>query len=94
MSVLADWLYAQGHAIDLILGIVLLEALWLMRWQGWTLRAAAACLLPGVILLLALRAALVGMAWPWIALALVLSFPAHLADLMLRDRGGRARHGR
>jgi hypothetical protein len=36
------------------------------------------------MMLLALRAALTGLAWPWIALALAASFPAHLADLARR----------
>ncbi len=80
------WLYLEGHAVDLILGGLLIEAVWLTRWRGWTPRAAIVCLLPGAILLLAVRAALVGLAWPWIAFALLLSFPAHLADVALRDR--------
>ncbi|OHC94060.1 MAG: hypothetical protein A2792_03095 [Sphingomonadales bacterium RIFCSPHIGHO2_01_FULL_65_20] len=37
-----------------------------------------------VLMMLALRAALTGAAWPWIALPLVLSFPLHLADLQRR----------
>ena len=51
---------------------------------GWRLSDAAVRLLPGALMLLALRAALTGMAWPWIALALMASFPAHLADLVRR----------
>ena len=51
--------------------------------QGWTIF---------VLMMLALRAALTGAAWQWIALPLVLSFPLHLADLvrrgMLVKRGG------
>lgn len=86
MSGIAAWLYAQGHAIDLILAVLSLEAAWLIGRRGWTPRAAALCLLPGAMLLLALRAALLGMAWPWIALALALSFPAHIADVLSRPR--------
>jgi hypothetical protein len=86
VSAAATWLYAQGHAVDLILAVLLLEAVWLVRWRGWTARAATLCLLPGAMLLLALRAALVGLAWPWIALTLALSFPAHLADVLQRSR--------
>ena len=86
MSAAATWLYAQGHAVDLILGVLLVEAVWLVRWRGWAPGAAALCLLPGAALLLAVRAALIGLAWPWVALALALSFPAHLADVMLRAR--------
>lgn len=90
MSGVAAWLYGEGHAVDLVFGCLLLEAVWLTQWRGWTPRAAILCLLPGAILLLALRAALVGLAWPWIALALLLSFPAHLADVALRDRASLA----
>jgi hypothetical protein len=57
---------------------------WLTRARGWRPDAAALRLLPGALLLLALRAALTGQAWPWIALALAASFPAHLADLARR----------
>jgi hypothetical protein len=56
----------------------------LTRWYGWGGRAAALRLLPGALMLLALRAALLGLCWPWIALALAASFPAHLADLRRR----------
>lgn len=80
------WLYGQGHAVDLVLCVLLFEAVWLVRWRGWTLGAATLCLLPGAILLLALRAALVGMTWPWVGGALLLSFPAHLADVASRHR--------
>jgi hypothetical protein len=82
----AAWLYGQGHAVDLILAIVLIEAAWLIHWRGWSFSAAVLALLPGAILLLALRAALLGLGWRWIGLMLVLSFPAHLADVTVRDR--------
>ena len=39
---------------------------------------------PGACLLLALRAALTGAGWPWIAAALAASFPFHIADLIRR----------
>ncbi|WP_010184102.1 hypothetical protein [Sphingomonas sp. PAMC 26605] len=86
MNGVATWLYAQGHAIDVILGVLLVEAVWLVRWRNWPPGAAVLCLLPGAALLLAVRAALIGLAWPWVALALALSFPAHLADVMSRTR--------
>ncbi|MEG3177861.1 hypothetical protein U1872_16595 [Sphingomonas sp. RB3P16] len=63
---------------------MLLEMVWLTRARGWGLATAALALLPGALILLALRAALTGMAWPWIATALAASFPAHLADLARR----------
>ena len=45
-----------------------------------------AFLLAGACLLLALRAALVGASWPWVAAPLAGAFAAHLADLGLRWR--------
>lgn len=60
------------------------ELAWLTRMQRWPIVDAALLLLPGALMLLALRAALTGSGWPWVAAALTLSFPAHLADLVRR----------
>lgn len=60
------------------------ELVWLTRARGWALSDAVLRLLPGALMLLALRAALTGAGWPWVAAALLLSFPAHLADLARR----------
>ena len=65
---------------------MLVEWVVLTRARGWRGGDAALRLLPGAMMLLALRAALTGMAWPWIALALAASFPVHLADLARRPR--------
>jgi hypothetical protein len=75
----------SGRAIDLVLAVILLEAVALIAWRG---RAKAlgvvVALLPGVFLLLALREAL-GERNPWlVALWLALSFPPHLLDLWRR----------
>jgi hypothetical protein len=86
LNALAIWAFSRGHAVDGILLILLTEAVWLTRWRGWGIGATALRLLPGAFMLLALRAALTGMAWPWIALALAASFPFHVADI--RRRGG------
>ena len=75
-----SWLFAHGHAADLVLAVLALEFIWLAR-RGWRADAAALRLLPGACMILALRAALVGAAWPWIALPLAVSFPIHLADV-------------
>ncbi|MET3827605.1 MULTISPECIES: hypothetical protein [Sphingomonas] len=64
--------------------MILVEWVVLTQRLKWTVRAATLRLLPGAMMLLALRAALTGLAWPWIALALAASFPAHLADLARR----------
>jgi hypothetical protein len=77
--------FASGHAVDLVLLVMALEVGWLL----WRRRAGQAgrvtdlllAFAPGVCLLLALRAALVGADWTWVALAVTASFPFHLLDL-------------
>lgn len=77
------WLFASGHAVDLVLAVIAAEAVWLVR-RGWRAADAALRLVPGALMLVALRAALTGLDWPWIAVPLALSFPVHLADLARR----------
>jgi hypothetical protein len=48
--------------------------------------AVGLMLLPGVCLLLAVRAALAGAAWPWVPAALTAALVAHLLDLRSRWR--------
>jgi uncharacterized membrane protein YjjP (DUF1212 family) len=81
--------FASGAAADLILLILAAEAVLLRATRRMTAAGAILAVLPGALLVLALRAALTGADWPWIALPLALSFPAHLADLA--GRGARAR---
>lgn len=76
-------LFASGRAADIILGVLAIEAIWL-SWCGWTKRSIVLMLLPGTLMMIGLRSALVGADWPWIAIPLALSFPAHLADLSAR----------
>jgi len=78
--------FASGHAADLVLSVLVLEALLLLR-AGRPAIDVALLLLPGACMMLSLRAALVGASWPWIALPLAASFPVHLADLVRRGRG-------
>jgi hypothetical protein len=78
--------------IDLILLFTVLEALVLSlvrRRTGHGLhpRAVVLLLLPGIFLMLALRAALAGGAWPWVPAALFAALVAHLMDLRQRWRG-------
>lgn len=84
-------LLTSGRLIDLILGLVLVEALALvllhhLTGKGVAPRELIGLLLAGGFLLVALRAALVGAAWYWIGLWLTLALLAHLADLALRWR--------
>ena len=80
--------FTNGLVVDLILLIMALEAGWLLsrRHPGRPGRVVDILLAfaPGVCLLLALRAVLVGADWPFIAGALAASFPLHLLDLRRR----------
>jgi hypothetical protein len=78
--------------IDLILVFTLLEggalALWRRRsGRGLSDAAVVRTLVPGICLLLALRAALAGAAWPFVPMALALALIAHLVDVAGRWRG-------
>jgi hypothetical protein len=76
-------LFANGLAVDIVLAVLLVEAVILLR-RGAPARPLLLALLPGALILLALRAALGGWGWPLIALFLTLSLPVHLADLAQR----------
>lgn len=78
-----NWLFASGHAADLVLAVMAVELLWLIR-HGWRVTDALLRLAPGALMLIALRGALTDLDWYWIALPLALSFPVHLADLARR----------
>ncbi|NKC32666.1 hypothetical protein HEQ75_17505 [Roseomonas sp. BU-1] len=83
--------FASGRVADLVLLVLGAEALLLLAWRwrrggGLAPSALAGLVLPGVALVLALRAALVGAAWPWVAAALLAALAAHLFDLALRLR--------
>lgn len=78
----------SGRAVDLVLLVIAIEFIVLVTLaRGRRKRAAVDwffALMPGAMLLLALRAALVGAGWPWVALLIAASFPFHLIDLMRR----------
>jgi hypothetical protein len=82
-------MFASGRIADAAIAILLLEALLLAFLHARRGRGpAAADLLPtvaaGLFLLLALRGALVGAGWPWIAASLAAALAAHVADLVRR----------
>lgn len=81
MSEALAWLFATGHAADLVLAVFALEGIWLVASRRMHWQRAAAALLPGVAIVLALRAALTGAGWPAIALLLAAALPLHLIDL-------------
>ncbi len=79
-------LFASGHAADIVLGVLGIEAVWLMRARGWGWGRVLGLLGPAALIVLGLRAALVGADWWWIALPLAASLPLHLIDLRSRLR--------
>ena len=82
-------LFLSGHVVDLILGLIVLEAAAVAVYHRRTGLGVAPAdllsnLLSGVFLLLALRVALVQSAWVWTALLLFAALLAHLTDLWRR----------
>ena len=77
--------FDSGLAADCVLVVLALEGAWLAR-RGWSLARIAKALGPAILIVLGLRAALVGADWVWVALPLAASFPLHLLDI--RDRLG------
>jgi hypothetical protein len=75
------------HLIDAIMALTVLEGLILTLWWKISARVAWGMLLPGMFLLLALRAALADAAWPWVPAALTGALVAHCAELWGRFRG-------
>jgi hypothetical protein len=87
----------SGRIVDLILVLVLGELLLLVFHRRITGRGVAVLdiaftLISGACLLLALRGALTGAAWVWIAAWLFAALLAHLADLAQRFRQRRKPH--
>ncbi len=77
-------LFATGRIVDGILALTVLEGCFLVLWRRRT--DLLITLLAGLGLLAALRLALAGAAWPWLALALLAALAAHVADLARRWR--------
>lgn len=82
-------LFDSGRVADLVLLALALEAfgLWALArlWgRGPGLGALLPFLLAGAAFALALRAALTGAGWAWVALALLAAFAAHLWDIARR----------
>ena len=82
-------LFASGRIVDAVLLLVAAEAFVILAWRRRAKPGAGALLInlaSGACLMLALRVALVGAHWTWLALALLGALAAHLADLWLRLR--------
>jgi F0F1-type ATP synthase membrane subunit a len=83
--------FASGRAVDLILGLMVLEISGLAIYRqktgrGVSVSRLAGNMLAGAFLLLAVRAALTGAAWPWIAGFLLAGLLGHFIDLAQRWR--------
>jgi hypothetical protein len=86
-----SWLFASGHAADLMLALLVVQGaalvwLWRARRRGVPPGQLLAFLGAGALLALALRAALTGAHWGWVALWVALSLPAQLAWVVLSWR--------
>lgn len=78
-------LFKTGLIVDLILGVMLIEAVGLFIFsRRFRFADVVGQFLAGAFLLCALRCALTGLSWPWTAIFLSASFPAHLFDLWRR----------
>ncbi len=82
-------LFVSGRVVDIALALMVLEAaaLWgyrRARGQPFPLADVAWNLAAGACLLLALRAALTGAGWPWIAMFLTAALVAHIGDFRRR----------
>ncbi|MEO8010784.1 MAG: hypothetical protein ABI650_03980 [Dokdonella sp.] len=91
MRAAAQEFFTSGRVVDLVLVVMAIEAIVLGLYhrksgRGIGLLDLLANLASGFCLLLALRAALTGMSWPWIGAALAASFAGHLFDVSRRWR--------
>jgi hypothetical protein len=75
--------FASGHAVDVVLAFMVLEAIFITA-RGRPALTVILTILPGAAMMLALRAAMTGASWQWIAVWLTVSLPLHLADLRHR----------
>ncbi|MFN8891622.1 MAG: hypothetical protein ACK5WA_04590 [Alphaproteobacteria bacterium] len=85
-------LFASGRVADLMIAVLLIEALallvfWWLTGRWLRPQSVLALVLPGVFFALALRAALTGAWWGFVSFALTAAFFAHAWDLWRRWRG-------
>jgi hypothetical protein len=86
-----DALFASGRAADIVLAVLVIEAFVLTvrharSGAGPPPQVFAPMIGAGVLLVLALRCALTGAPWPWIALLLSGGGAVHVVDLWQRWR--------
>ncbi|WP_295389084.1 hypothetical protein [uncultured Thiodictyon sp.] len=81
--------FASGHSIELVLFLIVLEAivlmvLWRMRRCPLSPAATLMILAPGTCLLLASLAVINGAGWVWISSLFLVALAIHLVDLRQR----------
>lgn len=85
-----DSLFANGRIVDVVIAFMAVEAIALLMAQRWGSRLGkldiVLLLVPGLCLLLAMRAALSGDGWQIMAGWLVAALIAHVGDLARRLR--------
>lgn len=86
-----EQLFSSGRIVDVALAALAIEAVALAvlrrrRGRGLSWQVLWPNLLAGAGLLLALRGALTGAHWRWVALALLVALGANLLDLQGRHR--------
>jgi hypothetical protein len=84
-----DEFFAGGRSIELVLSLIVVEAivlmvLWRMRLCPLPPLATLLILAPGTCLLVAARAALVGASWVWVSSLFLVALVIHLVDLRQR----------
>ena len=82
---MTEWL-RDGWLLDGVIALTVAELFVLIAYRWWTGRGIAhapliATMASGLWLMVALKAALVQAAWPWVVLPLMASGVAHAADL-------------
>ena len=76
--------FTSGHAIDAVLAIMVIEILYLIRRKRTDPLSVILAVLPGMLILLAMRLAITGAPWPAVAALLLTSWPVHIADIKRR----------
>ena len=79
-------LFQSGRVVDLIIGLMMIETAALIAYRrfsgrGVAIKAVLTNIAAGGCLLLALRAAMTGAEWTWVAIPVSIALPLHLLDL-------------
>lgn len=87
-------LFQSGWGVGLILAVLALEGLALLIWSRRAGNHLAPHdfiygLLAGAGMMVALQAAVLGLAYHWMVIALLFSFAAHILDTVARLKSGR-----